>query len=223
MIAYLNDHWKSILKQELVSPYFSKLTDYIISEQKKYTIYPAPEKVFEALNQCSFDRVKVVILGQDPYHNPGEAEGLSFSVPKGIKIPPSLRNIYKELHEDLKIEIPSHGHLTEWAKQGVLLLNATLTVRAHQPGTHQKQGWEKMTDAIISKIAEEKSNCVFFLWGAYAQKKESLIDHKKHLLLKSAHPSPLSAYRGFFGGKHFSQCNEYLIKHNHAPINWSIS
>lgn len=193
---------------------------FVKEEYSNKTIFPKEELVFNAFDKCNFDDIKVVILGQDPYHTPGAAHGLAFSVPDGEKIPPSLRNIFKEINEDLNKEIPTSGNLEKWAKQGVFMINATLTVEAHKAGSHQKKGWEQFTDAVIKKIADERENIVFLLWGSYAQKKANLIDENKHCILKSVHPSPLSAYRGFFGCKHFSKTNEYLESKNIKSINW---
>ena len=212
--------WKSKLNQEFEKEYFIKLTDFIKNEYRLQTIYPPGSLIFNAFNLCSFQKVKAVIIGQDPYHGPGQAHGLCFSVREGIDFPPSLKNIFKEIEADLGIKRPDNGNLERWAAQGVLLLNATLTVREHQAGSHQKRGWEQFTDSVISILNQEKENIVFFLWGAYAQKKGESIDRSKHLVLESVHPSPLSATRGFFGNKHFSKCNEYLIEHNIVPINW---
>jgi uracil-DNA glycosylase len=212
--------WKSKLNQEFEKEYFIKLTDFIKNEYRLQTIYPPGSLIFNAFNLCSFQKVKAVIIGQDPYHGPGQAHGLCFSVREGIDFPPSLKNIFKEIEADLGIKRPDNGNLERWAAQGVLLLNATLTVREHQAGSHQKRGWEQFTDSVISILNQEKENIVFFLWGAYAQKKGESIDRSKHLVLESVHPSPLSASRGFFGNKHFSKCNEYLIEHNIVPINW---
>ena len=189
-------------------------------EYQTTTVYPPGKLIFNAFNLCPFDQVKVVIIGQDPYHGPGQAHGLCFSVNDGVPFPPSLQNIFKEIQSDLGTPIPTTGNLTRWANQGVLMLNATLTVRAHQAASHQRQGWEEFTDAAIRALAEERENLVFILWGAYAQKKGAFIDRNKHLVLASAHPSPLSAYNGFFGNKHFSRANEYLIAHGQQPIQW---
>jgi len=213
--------WKSKLISEFQQPYFRSLEEYIKKESQLFTIYPKPEHTFNALNLTSFEDVKVVIIGQDPYHAPNQAHGLSFSVNYGIKIPPSLANIYKELKSDIDFSLPSHGNLTSWANQGVLLLNATLTVRAGEPGSHQKKGWETFTDSIIKLISNEKEHCVFLLWGNFAKSKINLIDLEKHLVLMAAHPSPLAG-GAFFGCKHFSKTNEYLISKNIATINWDI-
>ena len=193
---------------------------FVKEEYRQRTVYPPGPCIFSAFEHCPFDKVKVVILGQDPYHGPGQAHGLCFSVNDGVPFPPSLQNIFKEIQSDLGTPIPTTGNLTRWANQGVLMLNATLTVRAHQAASHQRQGWEEFTDAAIRALAEERENLVFILWGAYAQKKGAFIDRNKHLVLASAHPSPLSAYNGFFGNKHFSRANEYLIAHGQQPIQW---
>ena len=212
--------WKEKLKPEFEQPYFSRLFDFLKEDLKKHQIYPQEKHIFNAFQHCSYDTVKVVILGQDPYHGKGQANGLCFSVADGIKIPPSLANIFKEIRSDLGKPIPQSGNLERWAAQGILLLNATLTVRASDAGSHQKKGWETFTDAVIKKISNEKENIVFILWGAYAQKKGSLIDTSKHHILKSPHPSPFSVYRGFFGNEHFSQTNNYLQKIGKQEIDW---
>jgi uracil-DNA glycosylase len=214
--------WKSILMDQFQSPYFSALKEFLLEEKKTYTLYPPGNLIFNAFQRTPFDRVKVVILGQDPYHGPGQAHGLCFSVPQGIPKPPSLVNIFKELHSDLGISIPEHGNLEKWADQGVLLINATLTVRKGQAGSHQNRGWESFTNRVIEVVSQEKSGVVFLLWGRFAQAKESLIDGNKHLILKAAHPSPLSAYNGFFGCKHFALANEYLLQHGKTEIDWSL-
>lgn len=218
----IEESWKNILIDEFNKDYFISLKQFLVEEKQSQTIYPKGNEIFAAFNYTSFDKVKVVILGQDPYHGAGQAHGLSFSVPEGIKPPPSLVNIYKELNSDIGFQIPSHGNLTKWAEQGVLLLNATLTVRANQAGSHQKKGWENFTDCVIKKISEQKQNVVFLLWGRYAQAKESLIDSSKHFILKAAHPSPFSAYNGFMGCKHFSKTNDLLKKNNLTEIDWSL-
>ena len=205
---------------EFSKDYFIRLTDFVRKEYHETTVYPPGKLIFNAFNLCPFDNVKVVIIGQDPYHGPGQAHGLCFSVNDGIQPPPSLVNIFKEISSDLGKPVPQSGNLTRWAEQGVLLLNATLTVRAHQAGSHQRRGWEEFTDAVIRKLAEEKSNLVFILWGAYAQKKGAFIDRNKHLVLTSVHPSPLSAHNGFFGNHHFSLANDYLVKHGKTAIDW---
>ena len=212
--------WKEQLKDTFVTPYFTKLTQFVKQEYEQHTIYPSSELIFNAFNSCPFNKVKVVIIGQDPYHGPNQAHGLCFSVNDGVKFPPSLKNIFKELKADLGIELPLTGNLEHWAKQGVLLLNATLTVRAHQAGSHQKQGWEQFTDEVIKKVSTNKENVVFILWGAYAQKKGAIIDEQKHYVIKSAHPSPLSAYNGFWDSKPFSKTNEFLESKGLEEIRW---
>jgi uracil-DNA glycosylase len=220
MNVKMEESWKQRLTKEFDKDYFIKLTDFVRNEYKTTTVFPPGRLIFNAFNLCPFDKVKVVIIGQDPYHGPGQAQGLCFSVNDGIPFPPSLVNIFKEIQEDLGIPVPKSGSLIRWAEQGVLLLNATLTVRVHQAGSHQNHGWEQFTDAAIHSLAEEKENLVFILWGSYAQKKGAFIDRTKHLVLQSVHPSPLSAYAGFFGNKHFSKTNEYLISHGKEPIKW---
>ena len=220
MDVRIEESWKRRLQKEFRKDYFIKLTEYIKSEYEKETVYPPGGLIFNAFDKCPFDRVKTVILGQDPYHGPDQAHGLSFSVRDGIKHPPSLVNIFKEISNDFGHPYPSSGNLERWAEQGVLLLNATLTVRAHSAGSHQKKGWEIFTDEVVKLISDEKENVVFFLWGAYAQKKGAGIDRNKHLVLESVHPSPLSASRGFFGNRHFAECNEYLIFSGQDPIDW---
>ncbi|NDV56522.1 uracil-DNA glycosylase [Bacteroides sp. 519] len=220
MDVQIEDSWKTQLAPEFEKDYFQKLTEFIKAEYSQATIYPPGKLIFNAFNLCSFDKVKVVVIGQDPYHGPGQAHGLSFSVNDGVRFPPSLNNIFKEIKADLGIDPPASGNLTRWAEQGVLLLNATLTVRASQAGSHQNKGWEQFTDAAIKRLAEEKENLVFILWGSYAQKKGAFIDRNKHLVLASAHPSPLSAFNGFFGNGHFSKTNEYLKAHNIEEIKW---
>jgi uracil-DNA glycosylase len=220
MDVRIEESWKLRIKGEFQKEYFLRLTDFIKDEYRTQTIYPPGGLIFNAFNLCPFDKVKAVIIGQDPYHGPDQAHGLCFSVRDGIGFPPSLINIFKEIGSDLGFVKPLSGNLERWASQGVLLLNATLSVRAHQAGSHQKKGWEEFTDAAINILNIEKKNIVFFLWGAYAQKKGETIDLSKHLVLKSVHPSPLSASRGFFGNKHFSLCNEYLEKHKVEPIDW---
>ena len=212
--------WKTVLQPEFDKPYFEELTDFVKTEYQSTRIFPPGKEIFNAFNQCPFNQVKVVIIGQDPYHGPGQAHGLCFSVRDGIDFPPSLRNIFKEIHDDIGTPIPRSGNLTRWANQGVLLLNATLTVRAHQAGSHQKKGWETFTDAVIQTVSAQKENLVFLLWGAYAQRKAELIDRSKHFILESVHPSPLSAARGFFGNHHFSRANEFLISKGMTPIQW---
>ena len=220
MNVKIEDSWKEQLAKEFEKDYFVRLTDFVREEYKTGTIYPPGRLIFNAFNLCPFNQTKVVIIGQDPYHGPGQAHGLCFSVNEGIAFPPSLQNIFKEIHSDLGKPIPTNGDLTRWANQGVLLLNATLTVRAHQAGSHQRHGWEEFTDSAIRILAEKRENLVFILWGAYAQKKGAFINRDKHLVLTSAHPSPLSAYNGFFGNKHFSRANEYLSAHGIATIDW---
>jgi uracil-DNA glycosylase len=220
MDVQIDDSWKVRLKDEFQKDYFLKLADFVREEYKAKTIYPPGALIFNAFNLCPFDKVKAVIIGQDPYHGPGQAHGLCFSVRQGVDFPPSLKNIFKEIEQDLGIPKPSSGNLERWAQQGVLLLNATLTVRAHQAGSHQGKGWELFTDSVISILNREKKNLVFFLWGSFAQKKGETIDESRHLVLKSVHPSPLSASRGFFGNKHFSLCNEYLASNGLEPVNW---
>ena len=222
MNVKIEESWRQILEDDFEKPSFQKLREFLIQEKQLYPIYPRGSQIFEAFKYTPFDKVKVVILGQDPYHGPGQAHGLCFSVPQGIPSPPSLKNIFKELNNDLGLPVPAHGDLSSWAKQGVLLLNATLTVRANQAGSHQNKGWENFTDSIIQHLSNKKSNLVFLLWGAYAQKKSSLINADKHLILKSVHPSPLSAHRGFFGNKHFSTTNKYLLQNKKSIINWNI-
>jgi uracil-DNA glycosylase len=217
----IEDSWLEVLAPEFQKEYFAQLKDFLVKEKMHNQVFPKGDQIFAAYNHTPLTEVKVVVLGQDPYHGPGQAHGLCFSVPDGVKIPPSLRNIYKELIDDIGINPPANGNLTSWAKQGILLLNATLTVRAHQAGSHQKKGWEQFTDQSIRSVSDNLEHVVFLLWGAYAQKKEALIDTSKHLVLKSVHPSPLSAHRGFLGCKHFSKTNDYLIKHHKSAIDWN--
>ena len=219
--SFLDENWRKLLKDELAQDYFLELEKFVGLAYENCVTYPAEENIFTAFNSCAFEDVKVVLLGQDPYHDVGQAHGLSFSVLDGVKHPPSLVNIFKELHEDIGFEIPKSGNLMHWSKQGVLLLNATLTVEAHQAGSHQKKGWEKFTDAVIKKISEERENVVFLLWGGYAKKKGKKIDANKHCVLESGHPSPLSANRGYwFGNKHFSKSNAYLKSKGISEIKW---
>lgn len=218
----IHDTWFSVLEEEFEKPYFQQLKEFLKAERKQFVVYPPGSLIFQAFNCTPFHEVKVVLIGQDPYHGPGQAEGLSFSVPRGIKPPPSLINIFKEMKNDLGLEPPSHGHLGAWSLQGVLLLNAVLTVRAGQPGSHRGKGWEQFTDQVIQVLSEQREHLVFFLWGKYAQEKASLIDETKHLVLRAAHPSPYSAASGFFGCKHFSKANAFLIQHGISPINWKI-
>jgi uracil-DNA glycosylase len=218
----LNSNWQEKLNDEMAKPYFDDLMSFVEQEMQTQTVYPSKELIFNALNMTVFDDVKVVILGQDPYHGPNQAHGLCFSVQQGIKPPPSLANIYKELHRSTDFEIPPHGELTNWAKQGILMINATLTVRDGEPKSHAKKGWEKFTNSIIKLISDEKENVVFVLWGGDARKKAKIIDSKKHNILECAHPSPLSVYRGFSGCNHFNLINEYLVEQDKAPINWQV-
>jgi uracil-DNA glycosylase len=221
MEVQIEANWKNILKDEFEKPYFESLISFVKSEYKNYSCYPKGSDIFKAFEFCPLDQTKVVIIGQDPYHGPGQAHGLSFSVPKGVPIPPSLLNIYRELKEDLNLEMPSHGNLENWARQGVLLLNATLTVRAHEAGSHQNKGWEIFTDEVIKSLSAEKTGIVFLLWGGFAKKKAKQIDASKHHILTSGHPSPLSANRGYwFGNKHFSQTNHLLKEQNKRPVEW---
>lgn len=220
MDVKIEESWKARLQNEFEKPYFKTLTDFVRNEYSTKTVYPPARFIFNAFDSCPFDKVKVVIAGQDPYHEPGQAHGLCFSVNDGVRIPPSLVNIYKEIHDDLGKPIPRSGNLERWAAQGVLLLNATLTVQAHRAGSHQGKGWEQFTDSVIAHLANERQHLVFILWGAYAQRKGENIDANRHLVLKSPHPSPLSAHRGFFGNKHFSKANAYLAAHGEKPIDW---
>ncbi len=214
--------WLEVLQEEFKADYFKQLKIFLLEEKKRYRILPPGEDIFAAFNMTPFDSVKAVILGQDPYHNTGQAHGLSFSVRKGVRIPPSLHNIYKELEQDLGYPPPSHGHLTHWAKQGVLLLNAILTVRAHQAASHRNKGWENFTDAAIRALSARREHLVFILWGRFAQEKKRLIDTSKHHIIASAHPSPMAAARGFFGSKPFSRTNDYLLSKGIEPIDWRI-
>lgn len=216
----IHSTWKSRLGQEFEKTYFLELTEFVRHEFSSQTIYPPGREIFAAFDACPFEALNVVIIGQDPYHGPGQANGLCFSVRDGVRIPPSLVNIFKEIHQDLGKPIPSSGNLERWAHQGVLLLNATLTVRSGAAGSHQGKGWETFTDSVIQTVSREKTGVVFLLWGAYAQKKVELIDRSKHLVLMSAHPSPFSADRGFFGNKHFSKTNDYLRSHGLKEIDW---
>ncbi len=219
----LDPSWLAVIGSEFEKPYMKKLKDFLKQQKDaQRIIYPKSADIFNAMNTTSFDQVRVVIIGQDPYHGPGQAHGLSFSVRPGVAIPPSLRNIYKEIEQEFHVKMPNHGDLTPWAKQGVLLLNATLTVEDGKAGSHQKQGWEEFTDAIIHAVAEKHEHVVFMLWGSYAQKKAGFVDRTKHLVLTSVHPSPLSAHRGFLGCGHFKQANDYLAAHGRTPVNWVI-
>lgn len=220
MQVKIDPSWGEKLQSEFDAPYFSQLTQFVRKEYATGPCYPPGNQIFNAFNLCPFDKVKVVILGQDPYHEEGQAEGLCFSVADGVQWPPSLQNIFKEIEGDLHRPAPATGSLRRWAEQGVLLLNSTLTVRAHQPASHAGQGWETFTDAVVRLLSDERENLVFLLWGCYAQHKGAIVDRQRHLVLTSAHPSPRSAYRGFFGNHHFSLCNDYLIQHNITPINW---
>ncbi len=220
MNVQIEASWKERLQPEFDKPYFKSLTDFVRSEYSQTTVYPPGRLIFNAFNLCPFDKVKVVIIGQDPYHGAGQAHGLCFSVNDGVQFPPSLANIFKEIKDDIGTPTPASGNLERWAAQGVLLLNATLTVRAHMAGSHQRHGWETFTDAVINLLATQKEHLVFILWGAYAQRKGAFIDRTRHLVLASAHPSPLSAYNGFFGNRHFSKTNEYLNEHGMQPIKW---
>ncbi len=220
MNVRIDPSWAARLSGEFAAPYFSELTAYVHDEYRRGPCYPPGHEIFAAFDLCPFDKVKVVIIGQDPYHGEGQAEGLCFSVKDGVKMPPSLVNIFREVADDTGRPLPTTGSLRRWAEQGVLLLNATLTVRAHEAGSHQGHGWETFTDAVIRHLSAEREHLVFILWGAYAQRKGAVIDRQRHLILASAHPSPLSAYHGFFGNHHFSRCNDYLIAHGISPINW---
>ena len=218
----IEESWRQQLQVEFDKPYFENLISFVKNEYASGTVYPPGSLIFNAFNQCPFSDVKVVLIGQDPYHEPGQAHGLCFSVNDGVPFPPSLRNIFVEIHNDLGKPIPATGNLTRWAQQGVLLLNATLTVRAHQAGSHQKRGWETFTDAVIKTLSDQRKNLVFILWGSPAQKKAQMLHNPKHLILEAPHPSPLSAYRGFFGSKPFSKTNEFLIQNQLEPIDWQI-
>ena len=223
MDVKIDSSWKAVLNEEFGQPYFLQLANFLKEEKKNgKTIYPAGPNIFSAFDATPFDKVKVVILGQDPYHNPGQAHGLSFSVPKGVATPPSLVNIYKEIHSDIGAAIPNHGNLEKWARQGVLLLNAALTVQANTPMSHSKIGWHQFTNMVIKTVSDQKEHVVFMLWGAFAKSKAELIDTSKHLILTAAHPSPLSAFNGFFGCRHFSKANQWLASYGIEPIDWSI-
>jgi uracil-DNA glycosylase len=223
MDVQIEESWKSVMKPEFSKPYFQNIVTFLKTEKMAgKTIYPPGKQIFNAFDTTPFDNVKVVILGQDPYHGPGQAHGLCFSVSDGVPPPPSLVNIFKELQSDVGVPIPNHGNLTKWAQQGVLLLNASLTVRASEPMSHAQIGWAEFTNNVIKKISEQKGHVVFLLWGKFAQEKQVLIDETKHLVLKAAHPSPLSAHNGFFGCRHFSRANEYLIRNGIDPINWAL-
>ena len=220
MDVRIEESWKTRLQEEFDKPYFANLTQFVRNEYASGAVYPPGGEMFAAFDACPFEKVRVVILGQDPYHEPGQAHGLCFSVNDGVQFPPSLVNIFKEIESDLGKPMPCSGNLMRWAQQGVLLLNATLTVRAHQAGSHQNKGWETFTDAVIRRLALEREHIVFILWGSYAQRKGAFIDRNRHCVLQSPHPSPLSAYRGFFGNKHFSSANNYLVQHGYKPIEW---
>lgn len=223
MSVQLESSWKAVLAPEFEKPYMQTLKSFLQQEKKHFTIYPPGSLIFNAFAHTPFDRVKVVLLGQDPYHNVGQAHGLSFSVPRGVPVPPSLRNMYIELAQDIPgFRIPEHGDLTGWANQGVLLLNATLTVRAHSPASHQGKGWEQFTDRAIAELSNRRDGIVFLLWGRHARNKAALIDGQKHLILTAAHPSPFSAHNGFFGCRHFSRANTYLSERGSVPINWQL-
>ncbi len=220
MALTLHESWKNALVAEFDQPYWSDITTFVRHAYKTGIVYPPPKLIFNAFDRCPFDTVKVVVLGQDPYHGRGQAHGLCFSVPQGVRLPPSLQNVYKELADDLGVSAPEIGDLTQWAEQGVLLLNSTLTVAAGHPGSHQGKGWERFTDAAIATLSREREHVVFMLWGNYARAKKALIDESKHLILEAAHPSPYSAASGFFGCKHFSKANEYLAAHRIEAIAW---
>jgi uracil-DNA glycosylase len=218
----IEESWKKVLWDEFQQPYFAELKNFLIEEKRHYTVYPPGPLIFNAFNKTPFDKVKVVIIGQDPYHEPGQAHGLCFSVQNGVPHPKSLINIFKELHDDVGFVVPVNGNLEKWTEQGVFLLNATLTVRAHEAGSHQNHGWERFTDAAISKLSEQREGLIFLLWGNYAKQKEAIIDTSKHYILSTVHPSPLSAHRGFFGCKHFSKTNELLRQMGKTEINWQL-
>lgn len=220
MDVRIAEDWKEILAPEFEKPYFEQLTGFVRAEYASRRIFPQGRNIFRAFDKCPFDRLKVVIIGQDPYHGEGQANGLCFSVNDGVQFPPSLQNIFQEVHDDVGAPIPESGNLDRWAEQGVLLLNAVLTVRAHEAASHAGRGWETFTDAVVRAIAERKSGIVYMLWGNYAQRKGAIADPSRNLILKAVHPSPLSAYRGFLGSHHFSQANEYLIKTGREPICW---
>lgn len=220
MEVRIEESWKSRLQTEFDKPYFEQLVQFVRDEYAHHTVFPSGRLIFNAFNLCPFDKVKVVVIGQDPYHERGQAHGLCFSVQDGVQFPPSLQNIFKEIESDTGARVPQSGDLTRWAQQGVLLLNATLTVREHMAGSHQRRGWEEFTDAVIRLLSNEREGLVFILWGSYAQSKASLIDSSRHYILRSAHPSPLSAYRGFFGNHHFSLTNQYLRNRGEEEIKW---
>ena len=220
MSIRIEEGWRKALQEQWEAPYFQALTEFVTQRYAQTRVYPPGRQIFAAFDQCPFDQVKVVILGQDPYHGPHQANGLCFSVNQGIEFPPSLRNIFKEVSSDTGAPVPVSGDLSRWAHQGVLLLNATLTVEEHMAGSHQGRGWEQFTDSAISALSQKRDHLVFILWGSYARSKAALIDRSRHLVLESVHPSPLSAHRGFFGNHHFSLANKYLQAHGIAPINW---
>lgn len=220
MDVKIEDGWKEVLKEEFEKDYFNNLVNFVKEEYKRGRVYPEGKNIFAAFDHCPFDKVKVVIIGQDPYHGPGQAHGLCFSVKPGVAMPPSLRNIFKEVSSDTGASFPTNGDLTRWADQGVLLLNSTLTVKEHLPKSHSGRGWEVFTDSVVKKLSEERENLVFLLWGSDAIKKGNVIDRNKHLVLESVHPSPLSASRGFFGNHHFTRANQYLSKNGKKPIIW---
>ncbi|MFO7370427.1 MAG: uracil-DNA glycosylase [Bacteroidales bacterium] len=222
MNPQIESSWKEILREEFSKQYFMEIKEFLVDEKSKHTIYPPGSQIFNAFNLTPFEDVRVVLLGQDPYHGQGQAHGLCFSVSRGIKPPPSLVNIFKEIESDLGIPVPGHGCLEKWARQGVMLLNATLTVRANQPGSHQRKGWETFTNAVIEKLSAKRVGLVFLLWGKFAQEKEAIIDTNRHYILKAAHPSPYSAYNGFFGCRHFSKTNEILARHGLQEIDWRV-
>lgn len=221
-MAAISNDWAEKISAEYKKPYYRELFNFIKEEYSKVVVYPPSEDIFNAMHLTPLSKVKCVIIGQDPYHEPGQAHGLCFSVKPDIKVPPSLENIYKELHDDIGFSIPNHGYLEEWAKQGVLLLNTVLTVQAHRAFSHRGKGWEQFTDAIIRTVNEVERPVVFLLWGKPAQEKKALLNNPKHLILEAPHPSPLSAYRGFFGCKHFSKANEFLAKNGETPIDWTL-
>lgn len=220
MDVKIEESWKTRLSSQFSAPYFRQLAEFVRAEYAEHECFPPGQFIFNAFNTTPFEAVKVVILGQDPYHDVGQAHGLCFSVREGVAQPPSLQNIFKEIQSETGVPIPASGDLTRWARQGVLLLNSLLTVRAHQPGSHQGKGWEQFTDAVIAALNREREHLVFLLWGAYAIRKGNLVDRSRHLVLTSPHPSPLSSYRGFFGNHHFTLCNDYLIQHGQQPILW---
>jgi uracil-DNA glycosylase len=220
MNVRIAEDWKELLQEEFDKPYFAELVDFVKAEYASRQIFPAAKNIFRAFDKCPLDKLKVVIIGQDPYHGDGQANGLCFSVDDGVDFPPSLRNIFKEVAEDTGTAVPASGNLDRWAEQGVLMLNAVLTVRAHEAASHAGRGWERFTDAVVQKIAQEKEGVVYMLWGSYAQKKGAMVDGSKNLVLKAVHPSPLSVYRGFFGSRHFSKANDYLRHRGVEPIVW---